>query len=280
MTVGQTPGTGASVSLYNLVAAPASVANGTNQIASNLDVNLPGIVSASVMLAVGQPPVGTSWVTVGSVGASVYTAQTRLLLTIQIGGSGQIATVNLPIYVNIANASATLTALQCGYPNIGTSTVTLGVKPGVVDSWIGNVTASMFESMSSPVNPGAATLVSAPGLSITGLAHVAMNNTSATPVTFSYSDIQSQTMKTVNTTNYTQSLTTQLLDSLRLNASVAGVGLGLPSVFDQAVIEIISPETATIDQLLASILQTVGVAIGQANVWVTGLRCDGAVLVN
>jgi uncharacterized membrane protein len=280
MTVGQTPGTGASVSLYNLVAATASLANGTNQVASSLDVNLPGLLSVTMMLAIGQPPVGTSWVTVGSVGASVYTAQTRLLLTIQIGGSGEIATVNLPIYVNIANASATLTALQCGYPNISTSTVTLGVTPGVVDSWIGNVTPSMFTSMSSPVNPGPAALVSAPLLTITGLAHVAMNNMSATPVTFTYADIQAMTMKTVNTTNYTQSLTTQLLDSLSLNVSVGGLGLGLPSLLNQAVINIISPETATIDQLLASVLQTVGVAIGQANVWVTGLRCDGAVLVN
>jgi uncharacterized membrane protein len=280
MTVGQTPGTGASVSLYNLVAATASLANGTNQVASSLDVNLPGLLSVTMMLAIGQPPVGTSWVTVGSVGASVYTAQTRLLLTIQIGGSGQIASVDLPIYVNIANASATLTALQCGYPNISTSTVTLGVTPGVVDSWIGNVTPSMFTNMSSPVNPGPATLVSAPLLTITGLAHVAMNNMSATPVTFTYADIQAMTMKTVNTTNYTQSLTTQLLDSLSLNVSVGGLGLGLPSLLDQAVINIISPETATIDQLLASVLQTVGVAIGQANVWVTGLRCDGAVLVN
>jgi uncharacterized membrane protein len=158
--------------------------------------------------------------------------------------------------------------------------VTLGVTPGVVDSWIGNVTPSMFSSMSSPVNPGPATLVSAPGLSITALAHVAMNNMSATPVTFSYADIQSQTMKTVNTTNYTQSLTTQLLNNLTLNVSVAGLGLGLPSTFNQALINLISPETAAIDQLLASVLQTVGVAIGQANVWVTGLRCDGAVLVN
>ena len=138
----------------------------------------------------------------------------------------------------------------------------------------------MFNSMSAPVNPGAATLVSAPLLTITGLAHVAMNNMTATPVTFTYADIQAMTMKTVNTTNYTQSLTTQLLDTLSLNVSILGLGLGLPSLLDQAVVNIISPVTATIDQLLASVLQTVGVAIGQANVWVTGLRCDGAVLVN
>ena len=32
--------------------------------------------------------------------------------------------------------------------------------------------------------------------------------------------------------------------------------------------------------LLAAVLATFGVGIGQADVWVNGVRCDGAVLVN
>jgi uncharacterized membrane protein len=35
-----------------------------------------------------------------------------------------------------------------------------------------------------------------------------------------------------------------------------------------------------IDQLLASVLSVLGVGIGQADVWVPAVRCDGAVLVN
>ena len=38
--------------------------------------------------------------------------------------------------------------------------------------------------------------------------------------------------------------------------------------------------TGSIDQLLAQVLATLGVGIGQADVWVTGVRCDRAVLVN
>jgi uncharacterized membrane protein len=43
---------------------------------------------------------------------------------------------------------------------------------------------------------------------------------------------------------------------------------------------ILAGVTSPVDQLLASVLQTLGVGIGQADVWVTGVRCDGAVLVN
>jgi len=200
----------------------------------------------------------------------------RILLIV----SGGIAAVNVPIYVNVASGSATLNAVQCGYPNVSSSSVTLGVTPGVVDSWIGNVTASDFSNLHSAPNPGPATLVSALGVTVTGLAHVAMNNTSPTPVTFSYSQIQAQTPQTVSTTSYTSSLVSQLLGNLTLNVSVGGLGIGLPSALTQQVGNILAAQTTALDQVLAGILQTVGIGIGQADVWVTGVRCDGAVLVN
>jgi uncharacterized membrane protein len=43
---------------------------------------------------------------------------------------------------------------------------------------------------------------------------------------------------------------------------------------------IIGGATHSVDALLASVLQTLGIGLGQADVWVTGVRCDGAVLVN
>jgi uncharacterized membrane protein len=46
------------------------------------------------------------------------------------------------------------------------------------------------------------------------------------------------------------------------------------------VLSIIGGATHSVDTLLASVLQTLGVGLGQADVWVTGVRCDGAVLVN
>jgi uncharacterized membrane protein len=71
-----------------------------------------------------------------------------------------------------------------------------------------------------------------------------------------------------------------LLSSLNLGVSVGGLGLSLPSGVTQIVSGIISAELAPLNQLLTDILATAGVSIGQATVWVTGIRCDGAVLVN
>ncbi len=279
MIAGQKPKTGVSVSALDLLNAAASLANGTNQIAANVNLSLPGIASVTLMATVGERPVGTSWVTVGSAGATVHTAQTRILLQIQLVGSGSVSVVNLPVYVEIAAGTATLNSVSCGYPNVSTSSVQLGVSPGIVDAWIGNVSVANMTNFSSPVNPPAVNIVNLGIIQASARAHATMANTSPTNVNFSYADIQAQTKKTVSTTGYTSSLTSSLLNDLSLAVQLGPLGLPIPGI-GPLVTSIISGATSSIDTLLASVLQSLGVGLGQADVWVTGVRCDGAVLVN
>ena len=277
MITGQKPKVGVSVSVLSLLSAVAEVANGTHQITAPVNLGLPGIAAASLVVTIGERPVGSSWVAVGTQGASVHTAQTRILLLVQIGGSGIVPTINLPLYVEIAQGTATLNAISCNHANITSSTVTLGVTPGLVDAWIGNVSMADMTNFSTKPNPPAAVLVNVGGFNVSGRAHAAIGNTSPTSVDFSYVDIQSQLAKTVSTRNFTSSLTSSLLGDLSL--SVNGVGVPIPGL-TSAVSGILSGSTASIDQLVASVLSTLGVGVGQADVWVSGIRCDGAVLVN
>ncbi|MFT4120921.1 pilus assembly protein TadG-related protein [Bradyrhizobium sp.] len=277
MIAGQKPKVGVSVSVLSLVSAIAEVANGTHQIAAPVNLGLPGIASTSLIVTVGERPVGSVWLAVGTQGASVHTAQTRILLMVQIGGSGVVPSVTLPLYVEIAQGTATLNAIACNHANMANSTVTLGVTPGLVDAWIGNVSLADMTNFTSKPNPPPAVLVSVAGLNVSGLAHAAIGNTSPTSVNFSYADIQSQTAKTVTTQNFTSSLTSSLLGDLSL--SVNGVGLPIPGL-TSVVSGILSGATGPIDQLIVTVLSTLGVGVGQADVWVSGIRCDGAVLVN
>jgi uncharacterized membrane protein len=278
MTVGQKPKVGVGMSVYGLVSAVAGVANGTNQVAAGVNLGLPGITSVSLLATIGERPVGSGWLTVGSQGASVHTAQTRVLLLVQVGG-GAAPVVNLPLYVEIASGTATLNALSCGYPDVSSSSVTLGVTPGIVDAWIGGVTIADMTNFTTKPNPPPATLVNLGAVTVSGRAHAGMGNTTPTSVTFDYPEIQSQTPQTVTTTNFTSSLTSSLLGNLSLNVQVGPLGLPVPGI-GATVANLLASDTASIDQLLASVLATLGVGIGQADVWVTGIRCDGAVLVN
>jgi uncharacterized membrane protein len=279
MTVGQTPKTSFSVSALDLLSAIAEVANGTHQIATSVNLGLPGIASVSLIATIGERPVGTSWLEVGSAGASVHTAQTRILLQVQLLGSGPVAAVNLPVYVEIASGTATLNAVTCGYPNISTSNVTLGVTPGIVNAWIGNVTPAQLSDFTTAPNPPPATLVNLGLVTVTGLANADMGNTTPTNVNFSYADIQSNVGQTVTTTNFTNSLTSSLLTSLSLNVNVVGLGIAIPGL-GSTVAGIIGGATSSVDQVIAQVLATLGVQVGSATVWVSSIRCDGAVLVN
>jgi uncharacterized membrane protein len=280
LTAGTQPQMGVAVSLLQLLNATAQIANGTHQIATKLDLSLPGILKVQLMVTIGERPQGSSWLVVGTTGASVHTAQTRLLLTVQLLGSGPVDAVNLPVYVEVASGTATLNAISCGFPDISTSTVTLGVTPGIVNAWIGDVTPANMTNFSTAPNPPPATLVNlAPLLTVTGRANAYMGNTTPTNATFTYPQIQAQTPRTVTTTNFTSSLVSSLLGNLSLNVKLIGLGLPIPGL-GATVAAILAGVTSPVDQLLASLLQTLGIGLGQADVWVTGVRCDGAVLVN
>jgi uncharacterized membrane protein len=277
--VGQASQMAVGLSLYDLLKATGSVANGSNQVATNVQLNIPGIASASVITAIGAQPTGTSWITIGSTGVSVHTAQTRVLATINLVGTAPASLVTLKTYVEVGSGTATLDNLSCGYPNVNTSTVTLGVTPGVVDAWIGDVSTTNMANFATKPNPPAVKLVDLGLVSVSGRAHAAIGNTTPVPVTFSYADIMAQTKKTVNSTNFTSSLTGSLVNDLAVSVNVVGLGVALPGL-GPLVAGIIGGATAGIDQLLSTVLSGLGVGIGQADVWVTGIRCKGAVLVN
>jgi uncharacterized membrane protein len=278
LPVGNRPKVSTSVAAYDLLAAAAQIANGQHQVQAALALNVPGVAAASLKFAVGERPQGTSWITVGSEGASVHTAQTRLLLTVQVAGSGAASLINLPIYIEVAPATATLNKLRCGFPSVSTSTATLGVTPGVLDAWIGAVSDSQLTNFTTAPNPPAATLVNTPLVKITGRAHASVTNMAATPVTFSYSDIQQQTRKTVGTTDFSSSLVSGLVHDTQIDVNVLGLGLGLGGL-SSVVTTTLSAATPAIDQVLNAVLQSLGVGLGQADVWMLGIRCDGAVLV-
>ncbi len=278
--VGQAPAAGVAVSALDLATAAAQIANGARQVEVALGLNLPGIASASLKLAIGERPVGTSWITVGSIGASVHTAQTRLMLSVRLLGAGNIASVNLPLYIEIASATARLTAIQCGFPDASFSTMTLGVTPAVIDAWIGDVPASQFTNFRTPPTATAVAIVDTLLLRVRGRAHATITNMAPQPVTFSMTEITRRTKKTVGTSDFTRSLLTRLVADLSLDVELLGLGLGLPGAVQGTVAGIIGAATPSLDQLLNQVLGTLGIGLGQADVWGLGLRCDGAVLVH
>jgi uncharacterized membrane protein len=280
--VGETPQFGISSSVLSLATAAAQLANGAHQVALDLGSSIPGIANVQVALTIGERPQGNSWIGIGPVGTQAHTAQTRVLVTLQIGGGGVLsaATIKLPIYLELAAADATLKKVTCG---LSTSDIRVEIdaKPGLVDAWIGDVSLAQMNNFTNPVAPGPAQLVKLPLVSINGRAHATMSNVQPDGLSFTYADIQQKQARNVRTRDFTSSLTQRLLGDLDLNVQLLGLGLGVGNAaLTGALATTLNGLTPNIDTLLDQILSTLGIGLGEADVWAQGVRCDGAVLVN
>jgi uncharacterized membrane protein len=263
---------GTSVSVLDLVNAAAGIATGDHVVDVDLGATVPGLASAKVRLVIGERPVGSPWIAVGATGTTVHTAQVRLLVDVTVGGPSPLPLLRLPLYAEIAAAQATVRRITCEPAG-----VTIAARPAVASLWIAGVTAADLVEKTAIPSPPPATLVSLPLVgNVTGRSEVSITNLRDTDLAFSAADIQNHVAKTTSTTAFTTSLVTTLLSHLQLALN----GLPLPiGPLATTLAKILSLATVPLDALLAAVLQTLGVSLGQAVVWVDGVRCDGAVLV-
>ncbi|WP_334146367.1 pilus assembly protein TadG-related protein [Hyphomicrobium sp.] len=272
-------GLGADVGVMSLISALASAANGGNQVAVNLGGAIPGLLSLKLDLAVGERMQRSGWVTVGQPGATLETAQTRLRLVAEVGGTGVLAgaRVRLPIYIEVAAAEARLKALTCTGAEAANREAVIEARPAAVKAWIGDVTAGGLSSFGTSVPVSDASVVQAPLISVSASAFAQMTNVAATELSFSQGDIDTHVIKTAKVRDHLSSLVSSLLQTARLNANVAGLGLNV-SAIKVLVLSLLSPVVAALDPVVESLLEAVGGSRGEVDVEVNGLRCGGAVL--
>lgn len=280
LAVGSSAPISANLPLLPFVTAAARLGGSAHEVVANTSVAPPGILAVNLKLSVGSSPIGSSFASVGPVGTSLHTAQTRVLLGLQLSGLGSIAGLNLPLYVEVAPATARVAAVSCTSGVPVDPPVTLGVTPGVVDGWIGSVSDADFINMTTKPAPGAATLTNVLSMQVIGRAHATISNLSETPVSFSLANISAGTMKTTATTDYTSSLLSQLFGSLQLTAVISGASVSLPPATMSAIAQILQADLQPIDTELSNTFALLGLTIGDADTWVAGVRCGQGVLVN
>lgn len=275
-------GLAAAVNALQMVNALALVSNGNHQVDVNLGATIPGLTKTELSLVIGEPPQGTSWITVGEQGAFVRTAQTRLKLIAEIGGTGLLAgaTIRLPIFIDVAYAEGKLSEITCGLTPANNE-VTVATRPGILNAWIGDV--SNFTAVNATPSVSRATLVNALNIAkISGSAHAEVGNMDAQDLVFNASDISNHRYKTAVTHSYTQSLVTSLVGNLDIRVDVLFIPdlLGLLTGQLKALVRtLITPVTPVLDKIVYTTLTTLGIRLGEADVTVHGVRCKSAVVV-
>lgn len=280
----ETPSSNPQISIMDIVSAAATIANGGKMVNVNLGASIPGVASVVLSVAIGEPAQQSGWVAVGQPGATLHTAQMRVRLEAKIGGSGLLSAVQvrLPIYINSATADGTLTNIACAAD--GTGAVTIAAKPGLASAAIGNVSDAELQNFGAvpPASPAKIVEVSLPplpllppvGVAVYGSASTSVTNTTATNLVFSQTDINTGVIKRASTRNFTQTLVTSLVSGL----SVSVTPIGLSITLDPLVRTILAGVTAPLDQVLYTVLTSLGIRLGEVDVRVHGVRCGGGVL--
>lgn len=259
-------------SMLRMILSPPS---GTS-VPMDLRVTVPGLSSTRLMLVMGEGQARSPLMSVtASRDVVLRTAQTRIYLesTVASALSG-IASVRIPLYVELAAAEARLSAIQCG----ADGGVTLSVTPSVGTAALADVDANALTNFSVPANPRAALLVQTIGTRITGYTQISLGGVQAQSVHFSPADISAQQVKTASTRDLTQGIAASLASQTQIQVSVLGITIS-NSPLGPLVGALLGTTAPVIDGLLNSVTATLGVRIGSADVRVHQRRCGIAAVV-
>ena len=271
-----------SVNALQMISAAAGLANGGKQVALDAGAALPGLAGVSVKLAIGEPPVETPAHRLGAPGSAVRSAQTRLAVEVSIDGLAALAglRVKLPLYVEVAASEAKLADIRCLGGTPENAEVAVDTVPGVAEIAIGKVDPSVLSDFSDEPRVQKARIVDSALLAINALAHGEMKNLGKTRLTYSPTEIAARTTKTVSTRDTLTSAVKTLIGDMDVEVDIKLLNLALnTSLVTKALASTLTAVTPAIDELLYNLLLVAGVRIGEADVTVTGVRCQRPALV-
>ncbi|MDH4992815.1 TadG family pilus assembly protein [Aquamicrobium lusatiense] len=298
--IGQRPaGLDIAANVLSMLTASAAIANGDNMVDANLGGMLPGLGGLTLKIAIGEPPQRSPWLAVGEEGTVVRTAQTRVSLVASVsplssnlGGGIHLISIHLPLHVEVAYAEARLKSIECPTGRPESLRVTIDTTPGIAELYIAEAYGSgfadftrkmMFRAVAiADVSLNILFVIKLDLLKIKGFAHAMMGNDVAISLTFTQSDIAAKKTKTATTSNYTSSLTSTLIDDLKLSVEPLGLPIDigwLLGVVKPPVQLALGAVTPVLDKLLYNLLGMLGISLGQADVRVTGATCGRALLV-
>ncbi|MEZ0192047.1 TadG family pilus assembly protein [Ralstonia solanacearum] len=268
----------AQLNVLDLVTTAAQIANNQNAVAISTGLTLPGLLGTTLNLKIIQPPViaigppgkdaSGNWMTQASAG------QVRLGLNVSASVLGA-ATINVPIGVVVAGASAHAVDAYCPVPRANLS----ADLAGTISPVSACIAAGADSVASGTLSCGSA----APLLSVLGIPALSIysNPPASGSVSFGsdtpYSGLQiavGQTKRVTATSGFFSSLL-----SSNSNLKVTVLNALLLPVPTSAVSTELSTVGSILDSALTPALELLGVQLGYADIKVLSVNCDAVELV-
>lgn len=290
LDVSSAPGNAAAqaqINVLQLISLSAQVANGKHFLdVPALGIDLPGLLKLNLSLSLIEPPS----IAIGPAGrdsngkwrTQAHTSQWRLKLDVLVG---QVlgGLVHLPIYLEIAAGDAWLESIECRSPRED-STVNIGAASSILRAYIGEVNANAMTNVTSPATVEKATILNLLGL-LTVTTRVAIDFPGGAGDLAFNGPFDSK-----NTQRISGLSTTQLFGSLGENMVLEVHGalgallnslLGTHTLEDvlKLVLELLTPVFGLLDNVLAPVLELLGIQLGYADVTAFHLKCGAPQLV-
>ncbi|WP_417271880.1 TadG family pilus assembly protein [Celeribacter halophilus] len=313
------------VNALDLLKASLDILNdGSIVTVSGISLGIDEVTSVVLHLVVGEREAHSGWITLGERDATIHTAQVRLKLDLELkpellGSLGlgvSVLSLNVPLYVEVASATATLTDLNCEAQEQSDTVATFdtGFDPfegvegtHVVEMFIGKFDESAFEDIKVPLDRADMDyadildlrlsldlgLISLPLIELVTLqmkSHAAVGASQNPSVEFLVSEVATEEVagepKTIQSGELLSTTLTSLLapSSVHINSEALGIVNVLLKPLLTSVLNILPGELlgallTPLDAVLDSLLNTLGIGIGQGDLTLDGVSCGKVVLV-
>ncbi|MEQ6202416.1 pilus assembly protein TadG-related protein [Sulfitobacter sp. HNIBRBA2951] len=305
-----------------LDAVNALVAAQTVGDTSDIDLNLSvaGILSTQTAITAGEPAAESGWIAMGEEGAQLHRAAMRVETRTQIAPSLlggfvagiEIASVDLPIYAELAGATASLETLACKGARADDLAARFLTAPTPLHPQNGTAVAALYlghlPDTGGPIDPAEVEFadlldvnltipsllplvpdITLSGITIQARSHVAVGTSETESITFTHADIaQGRTVKTFGSVEMLSSATASLLSpqstELRVKPGQTGLITGLAAPLVDVLLatlpdRLLATLSAPVDSVLDATLAGIGVKLGEGELELKDHHCETIRLV-
>ena len=309
-----------NISALDAIKALIAVESSGEGLDVGLDLDVAGVLSTTTTLTAGEPAAHSGLIAMGEKGIQLHRASLRVETNTSVnpallGGLAtgiEIASVNLPVYAELAGSTATLDEIACDAASPENLAARFLTGPTPLHPQNGTAVAALYlgalPTTAGPVDPAdlefadlldvnltiPSLLPLVPAIKIDGVtiqvrSHVAVGTSQTETISFSHADIaQGATVRTFGSGDLLSSATASLLSpentELRLKPDQDGLVSTLAAPLLATLLAalpdmILANLTAPVDSVLDATLAGIGLELGAGELELTEHYCEVIQLV-
>lgn len=262
--------------------------SGEEQLKVNQTLSLAGLATVTVEIVMGRPsilgsPSRSPISATGPVGTTIYSSTARIRLVASVLNAINVPGISLhlsiPIIIDVGYGQATLSSINCGADTTTSTSVVINAQSGIARLYVGNVSNAAFNNLAAPISPTPSVIAQvSPLVTVTVDAQANLPASSNTALSYTYANMQNNTVKSVNSLlNVGDAVGTLISD---LTIQVNGLALAaVRTLVGNLVRPVVTNVLNALIPNLEPLFDQLGLRMGYMDAAVTGVRCNVPVLV-